>query len=166
VPEDLLLRYGAVSEPVARAMAHGVRERFDSDIGIATTGISGPGGGSEEKPVGLVYLGLAWGTGIGRSGAGSSGGSPGSESEACENARVEGFVFSVDRARHRALTAQVALDWVRRLLLGIELVGPSLLRGGGAAAPNSQAGAGPAKLFTPRIGAVDPGRSQEPSGGN
>ena len=114
VPEDLLEAHGAVSEPVVRAMAEGVRERFGSDFGIATSGISGPTGGTADKPVGLVWIALA--------------------SEAGTHA--DSFVFQVDRSRHRRLTAQVGLDWIRRSLIGAELVGPSLLRrSGGGSAP-------------------------------
>jgi nicotinamide-nucleotide amidase len=138
VPEALLAAHGAVSEPVARAMAIEVRERFGSDIGIATTGISGPGGGSDEKPVGLVYLAIAWGAPQeqalgGASSTDSTEAAPGEP--AGEGVAVEHFVFSVDRLRHRQLTAQVALDWVRRLLLGLELVGPSLMRSRGGSTP-------------------------------
>lgn len=59
VDEALLEAHGAVSEPVARAMAAGARERAGSDIGLGVTGVAGPGGGSEAKPVGLVHFGLA-----------------------------------------------------------------------------------------------------------
>ena len=59
VDEDLLREHGAVSEPVARAMAAGARERAGAHIGIGVTGVAGPGGGSEGKPVGLVHFGLA-----------------------------------------------------------------------------------------------------------
>jgi len=59
VPEKDIARHGAVSESVARAMARGVRETAQTDIGLSVTGIAGPGGGTAEKPVGLVYMGLA-----------------------------------------------------------------------------------------------------------
>ena len=112
VPEELLAAHGAVSNEVAIAMAEGARERFGADYAVSTTGISGPGGGTEEKPVGLVSVGIAW-----------EGGS-----------HVDSFVFPLDRERHRQLVAQVALDWVRRSLLGHELMSPTLLRqkGGGS----------------------------------
>lgn len=59
VPQELLDRFGAVSEPVARAMAEGVRAKFGTDLGVATTGFAGPGGGTDENPVGTAYVGLA-----------------------------------------------------------------------------------------------------------
>ncbi len=117
VPEVMLAEHGAVSEPVARAMAENVRERFGADLGVATTGISGPDGGTEEKPVGLVHVALA----------------------DAEGTQAEHFVFPLDRTRHRQLTAQVALDWIRRRMLGFVLEGPSLLRRrGGASAPGGR----------------------------
>jgi nicotinamide-nucleotide amidase len=105
VPEALLREHGAVSEAVARAMAEAVRERFGTDLAVATTGISGPGGGSAEKPVGLVWVALA--------------------REAGSQARD--FVFPFDRPRHRLVTSQLALDWLRRLLLGEEPIAPRYL---------------------------------------
>jgi nicotinamide-nucleotide amidase len=56
VPTSVLERYGAVSAEVAAAMATGARERLHADVAVAVTGVAGPGGGTEEKPVGLVYL--------------------------------------------------------------------------------------------------------------
>jgi nicotinamide-nucleotide amidase len=56
VPEELIAAHGAVSAEVAAAMAAGVRERLGVDVGIAVTGVAGPGGGTPEKPVGLVHL--------------------------------------------------------------------------------------------------------------
>jgi nicotinamide-nucleotide amidase len=56
VPEELLARVGAVSPEVAQAMAQGARRRLGADVAVATTGVAGPGGGTPEKPVGLVYL--------------------------------------------------------------------------------------------------------------
>jgi nicotinamide-nucleotide amidase len=60
VPPDLIGTHGAVSFPVARAMASGIRRRARADFGLAVTGIAGPAGGSPEKPVGLVFTALAW----------------------------------------------------------------------------------------------------------
>jgi len=114
VADALIEHEGAVSEAVVRAMAEGARERFGSDLALATSGISGPDGGTPAKPVGLVWIALASAT----------------------ETHADSFVFAVDRSRHRSLTSQVALDWVRRRLLGEPLVGPSLMRrAGGSSAP-------------------------------
>ena len=64
VPQDLLDLYGAVSAPVAEAMAVGCRERLRTDLAVSTTGLAGPGGATPDKPVGLVYVGLAWPSGV------------------------------------------------------------------------------------------------------
>ena len=63
VPHALLVEHGAVSDPVARAMAKGVRENAGTDYGLSVTGVAGPAGGTEEKPVGLIFVGLSDGRG-------------------------------------------------------------------------------------------------------
>jgi nicotinamide-nucleotide amidase len=59
VPPDVLATHGAVSAQVALAMASGIRERLATDLGVGITGVAGPDGGSDEKPVGLVYVGVS-----------------------------------------------------------------------------------------------------------
>lgn len=59
VPDDIIVKYGAVSSECAAAMADGVRELTGSDFAVSTTGIAGPGGGTDEKPVGLVWIGIS-----------------------------------------------------------------------------------------------------------
>ncbi|MDI6763380.1 MAG: CinA family protein [Thermodesulfobacteriota bacterium] len=61
IPEAYIKRFGAVSPQVARKMAQGVRKAFGTTFGLSTTGVAGPTGGTKEKPVGLVYIGLAKG---------------------------------------------------------------------------------------------------------
>jgi nicotinamide-nucleotide amidase len=63
VPQALIEEHGAVSPQVAEAMALGCRQLMGTDLAVSTVGIAGPGGGSDEKPVGLVHVGLAWGGG-------------------------------------------------------------------------------------------------------
>ncbi|MCL5035214.1 MAG: competence/damage-inducible protein A [Bacteroidetes bacterium] len=97
VPGDVLEKFGAVSEEVARAMAEGVRKISSADIGISVTGIAGPTGGTPEKPVGLVYIGLADSAG----------------------AVVERRVMPDERLRFKDRVSQAALELVRKRLLGL-----------------------------------------------
>ena len=60
VPEETIKQYGAVSKQTAEAMAQGIKKIADVNIGISTTGIAGPTGGSKEKPIGLVFIGIAY----------------------------------------------------------------------------------------------------------
>ncbi|MDQ8028115.1 MAG: CinA family protein [Brevundimonas sp.] len=64
VPADLIIAHGAVSEPVARAMAEGAVARSEAAVSVAITGIAGPGGGSDDKPVGLVHFAAAGPAGV------------------------------------------------------------------------------------------------------
>ncbi|HEX2015554.1 MAG TPA: competence/damage-inducible protein A [Solirubrobacteraceae bacterium] len=97
VAPALIERHGAVSGPVADALADGARERLDADVGVGVTGLAGPGGGTPEKPVGLVWLSVS-----SRDGA-----------RLCRSVNLPG---GRDDVRDRATT--VALHLVRRLLLG------------------------------------------------
>jgi nicotinamide-nucleotide amidase len=59
VPADLVIKFGAVSEEVVKAMTEGAKKKFNADCALATSGIAGPGGGSPEKPVGTVWIGIS-----------------------------------------------------------------------------------------------------------
>lgn len=96
VPETIIVEHGAVSPETARAMAEGIRRISGTDIGISITGIAGPGGGSPEKPVGLVYIGLATADGV----------------------TVQRFVFPGDRAEVRLATSSAALEMIREYAAG------------------------------------------------
>ena len=95
VPPLLIQQHGAVSENCARAMASGLRQSSGTDLALAITGIAGPDGGSEEKPVGTVYLALASATGL----------------------HVKRYNFSGDRSRIQRMSAFMALEWLRRFAL-------------------------------------------------
>ncbi len=95
VPRNLLSRHGAVSEKTALAMARGILEKSKADLGLAVTGIAGPGGGTPEKPVGTVWIALASSLGT----------------------KAGHYLFAGRRRQIKALTAYTALDWVRRYLL-------------------------------------------------
>lgn len=95
VKEETLKKYGAVSEETAREMAEGMAKRTGSDIAVVTTGIAGPGGGTEEKPVGLVYIGLYYKGEV----------------------YVYKNVFNGNRQKVRTKATVTALDMVRRKIL-------------------------------------------------
>jgi nicotinamide-nucleotide amidase len=95
VDPKFIEKHGAVSEPVARAMAEGARDCAHSTFALATTGVAGPSGGSPEKPVGTVYIALA----------------------APRETIVKKFFFPTDRETFKQLTAQAALDLLRRKII-------------------------------------------------
>lgn len=92
VPKELIKEHGAVSEEVANTMAAGIRKRAGSTFGVGITGVAGPGGGSAEKPVGLVYIALADDT----------------------QTTARKFIFPGDRQFIRTLSVNAALDMIRR----------------------------------------------------
>jgi competence/damage-inducible protein CinA-like protein len=94
VPSETLAEHGAVSAETAAAMASGVRERLGGDVGLAVTGIAGPGGGTDEKPVGLVYV----------------------HAETPDGGRGASFQYPGDRDSIRRRATATALHLVRRLL--------------------------------------------------
>lgn len=96
VPPALFAEHGAVSEPVAAAMVRGITRRLGAELGISVTGIAGPGGGTPDKPVGLVYIGTA----------------------VKGTVTVTRSLFVGDRGEIRARAAQVALN---RLRLAVEM---------------------------------------------
>jgi len=94
VPEDVLAAHGAVSEPVARLMAEGVRSRAGARVGIGITGIAGPGGGSPEKPVGTVAVAVL----------------------VDDEASVRTFTLFGDRTQVKFRATQAALNMLRLML--------------------------------------------------
>ena len=100
VPHETLVTYGAVSEQTARAMAEGIVRESGADIGVGITGIAGPDGGTEEKPVGLVYIAL-------------------SDGKNTWVAKRQPMGRLKSREWHRHCAASKALDMVRRYLAGL-----------------------------------------------
>lgn len=96
VSEKLLESHGAVSQEVAAAMAKGMRERAGVSVALSVTGIAGPGGATDNKPVGLVYIGLDGGR---------------------DGVMTKEFRFHGDRSVIRQRAAQAALDMLRRWLV-------------------------------------------------
>jgi nicotinamide-nucleotide amidase len=96
VAEELFARHGAVSEPVAQAMAAGIRRRAGVQVGVAVTGIAGPGGGSEQKPVGTVCIAVDGVAGP---------------------AVVRTFRFPGGRDVVKSMSANWAIDMLRRYLI-------------------------------------------------
>ena len=99
VPEHVLIEHGAVSPPVAQAMAEGIRMRSGVEVGLSVTGIAGPSGGTPEKPVGLVYVGLA----------------------TSQGSHTKRFTFHGGRSMIKLRASQGALDVVRRWMSGLPL---------------------------------------------
>jgi len=98
VPKNLIEMCGAVSKEVAEAMALGIRQNAGTDIGISTTGIAGPTGGTQEKPVGLVWIGYS----------------------DANKSSAQKFNFGDGRIRIKERTSQAAMEIVRRIILKIE----------------------------------------------
>jgi nicotinamide-nucleotide amidase len=94
VRPETLAAHGAVSEPVAREMALGAREKFGADFALAVTGIAGPGGGTPEKPAGTVFIALASASGV----------------------EVKHFLNMWDRATFKQVTATQSLEWLRQVI--------------------------------------------------
>lgn len=98
VPAEVLEQWGAVSAPTAEAMAAGARRALGTDLALSITGVAGPDGGSAEKPVGLVFIGLA----------------------DADRTRASRYQFIGQRADIRARSVVAALDIARRRALGLE----------------------------------------------
>ena len=95
VDKDLIERYGAVSEEVVESLAKNIAEKNNSDIGIGITGIAGPDGGTEKKPVGLVFVGIFY----------------------KNNLYIKKYNLTPDRTTNRELTVILCLNEVRKILI-------------------------------------------------
>jgi nicotinamide-nucleotide amidase len=94
VDKDLIERYGAVSEEVAESLAKNIAQKNNTDIGIGITGIAGPGGGTEKKPVGLVFVGIFY----------------------KNNLYIKRYNLTPDRITNRELTVTLCLNEIRKIL--------------------------------------------------
>ena len=90
IPQKTIEEHGAVSKQTAKAMAIGIKEQANVDIGISTTGIAGPTGGTKEKPVGLIYIGIA----------------------TSRKTEAKRFLFSKDRLQNKEKTCYKALEFL------------------------------------------------------
>lgn len=99
VDPALIADFGAVSDAVASAMARGIKESSSADLGVSITGIAGPSGGTREKPVGTVFIGMAF------------------DDAGALSVRSHGYRFHGDRARVRLIASEMALEWIRRFLI-------------------------------------------------
>ena len=95
VPEEVILAHGAVSEPTARLMAEGIKKVAGTTLGLSTTGVAGPAGGSPEKPVGTVFISLTDG----------------------KETVTKEYHFPGDRQQIKLMTSEVALNRIRQYLL-------------------------------------------------
>ncbi len=97
VPDGVIRKHGAVSEEVAKSMAEGIRLKSNVDVGLATTGIAGPTGGTKEKPVGLVYIAVS----------------------ASDDTVVKKFRFDGNRLENKESTCNAALGMLLDYLTGL-----------------------------------------------
>ena len=91
VKKSTLTRFGSVSEETAEEMSQEVMKQFKTSLGISVTGIAGPGGGTDNKPIGLVYAGLANANGV----------------------KTREFQFGDERKTNKLRTSQAVLNWIR-----------------------------------------------------
>lgn len=98
VDKEIIEKYGAVSEECAKAMAESCRKKFDTSYALSVTGVAGPDGGSDDKPVGTTYLGLS----------------------SIHNTYARKFIFGKDRSINRTRASYSALELLRREILDIK----------------------------------------------
>tara|TARA_B100000614_G_C14562973_1_gene497849 strand:- start:5240 stop:6457 length:1218 start_codon:yes stop_codon:yes gene_type:complete len=98
IPNSIITKHGAVSEKVATEMAVNIKNKFNTDISIACTGISGPGGGTKEKPIGTVFISVC----------------------VDDTIITKKFIFKIDRLSHKTLTRHTALYMLWRLIIKLK----------------------------------------------